>query len=192
MITLSRNGALTLSVIGKVRVPQRKYDEHQIIERKEGTLWMLVRTPNGISESQSTDGGKTWSEAKRSAIPHVNSRFCIRRLRSGRLLLLTHEPPDGKTRSHLIAHLSDDEGMTWRGGLILDERPGVSYPDAIEGPKGVIRVIYDYDRTQTKQILMAQFTENNVLSARPARNTKLRMLVNQATGVASKKTMRAN
>jgi predicted neuraminidase len=192
VITLSRNGALALSATGQVRVPQRKYDEHQIIERKDGSLWMLVRAANGIAESQSTDGGKTWTEAKRSPIPHVNSRFCIRRLRSGRLLLITHEPPDGKTRSHLIAHLSEDDGLTWRGGLILDERPGVSYPDAIEGPKGVIRVIYDYARTQAKQILMAQFTENNVLSARPARNTKLRMLVNQATGVASTKMKRSN
>jgi predicted neuraminidase len=180
VITLSRNGAQTLSVIGRVRVPQRKYDEHQIIERRYDSLWMLVRTPNGISESESTDGGKTWSEAKRSAIPHINSRFCIRRLRSGRLLLITHEPPDGKTRSHLIAHLSEDEGRTWQGGLMLDERPGVSYPDAIEGPKGVIRVIYDYERTKARQILMAQFTENNVLSAKPARNTRLRLLVNQA------------
>lgn len=183
-VLVSHDFGQTLAQLSQVRVPQREYDEHQIIERRDGSLWMLVRVPIGIADTESTDGGKTWAEARPSITPHVDSRFCIRRLRSGRLLLITHEPPDGKTRSHLIARVSGDEGKTWQGGLMLDDRPGVSYPDAVEDPQGVIRVIYDFERTRSKQILMAQFNEQNVVSGRRSSTTRLRVLVNQATGAA--------
>ena len=69
-------------------------------------------------------------------IPHA--RFFIRRLASGKLLLVKHDPPDGKTRSHLTAYLSDDDGATWEGGLMIDERPGVSYPDGVQAPDGTL------------------------------------------------------
>jgi predicted neuraminidase len=168
----------SFSHLASVLVPERRYDEHHIVPRRDGSLWMLLRTPRGIAESDSADGGKTWSTPARSVIPHVNSRFCIRRLRSGSLLLVTQEPPDGKTRSHLVARLSTDDGRTWQGGLLLDERPGVSYPDATEGPKGTIHVIYDFERTGSRQILLAQFNEGSVLRGKPSRSTKLRTVVN--------------
>ncbi len=43
----------------------------------------------------------------------------------------------GKNRSHLTAWLSEDDGKTWRGGLMLDERATVSYPDGFQaaGPE---------------------------------------------------------
>jgi predicted neuraminidase len=172
-------------MIGQVIAPKREYDEHQIIELTDTRLWMLLRTPAGLFESTSTDGGRNWAGPNHSPIPHINSRFCLRRLQSGRLLLITHEPPDGKMRSHLIARLSEDEGKTWKGGLLLDERAGVSYPDATEGAKGVIHVIYDFERTRSKQILLASFTESHVLKSSPGRNGRLRALVNQASGVSS-------
>ena len=89
-------------------------------------------------------------------------RFRIRRLNSGRLLLVTHNPPDQKSRSHLIAHLSDDDGKTWQGGLMIDVLPGVSYPDGVQAPDGTIYLIYYFERTRGKQILMATFTEADV------------------------------
>lgn len=184
-VVVSRDLGLTFNLRGQVRVPQREYDEHQIIERRDGSLWMLVRTPHGIAESDSTDRGRTWSAARPSGIPHVNSRFCIRRLKSGSLLLITNEPPDGKARSHLIAHVSIDDGRTWRGGLMLDDRAGVSYPDAVEDDGGVIRVIYDFERTKAKQILMAQFNERNILSGRRSSTTRLRVVVSKAGPAAN-------
>lgn len=43
--------------------------------------------------------------------------------RSGNLLLVTHGPLDQRTgREKLRAFVSDDDGKTWQGGLILDER----------------------------------------------------------------------
>ena len=33
-----------------------------IVERKDGSLWMLVRTQYGIGQSVSVDKGATWSQ----------------------------------------------------------------------------------------------------------------------------------
>jgi predicted neuraminidase len=178
----------TWSPLGSADVPDRVFDEHMLIERRDGSLWMLVRTGYGIGQSVSTDRGKTWSPGVPTGIPHVNSRFFIRRLRSGKLLLIRHDPPPGsKVRSRLTAYLSDDDGRTWTGGLLLDERTGVSYPDAVQEPNGTIDVIYDYARTGAKQILMTTFAEDDVAAGKPVTAAdRSRIVVNQATGSAKK------
>jgi hypothetical protein len=167
-----------------VDIPERRCDEHMLIERGDGTLWLLARTMFGIGESFSQDYGRTWSAGRQSWIPHVpTARFFIRRLASGNLLLVKHSPPDGRTRSHLTAYLSEDDGRTWQGGLLLDDRSGVSYPDGTQAGDGTIYVIYDFARHGEKQILMATFTEADVLSGEAAsERARLRVLVNQATG----------
>lgn len=181
----SRDFGQTVSLLSQVRASMRVYDEHHIIERKDRSLWMLIRTSRGIAGCESADGGRLWTEPELTRIPHVNSRFCIRRLQSGNLLLITHEPPDRKTRSHLVARISADDGKTWQGGLMLDERPGISYPDATEGPKGALHVIYDFERTGSRQILLAQFSEKATLLGKPTRSTRLRVVVNEPPGTAS-------
>ena len=105
----------------------------------------------------------------------------VRRLASGKLLLVTHEPPDKKSRSHLTARLSADDGKTWSGGLVIDERVGVSYPDGVEAD-GTIYLIYDFERTKSKQILMATFAEADVAAGKASDRTRLRVVVNRATG----------
>jgi hypothetical protein len=147
-----------------------------IVERRDGSLWMLIRDQGGIAESVSRDHGVTWSASLPSTIPHGVSRFFIRRLRSGHLLLMKHNSPNvdaawmqGKTiakpkqaRSHLAAFLSSDDGKTWTGGLMIDERSGVSYPDADQADDGRIFLIYDRDRTGAREILLATFTEADI------------------------------
>jgi predicted neuraminidase len=171
------------SFVGQAIVPGRTFDEHMIVERRDGSLWMLVRTAYGIGESVSADRGRTWGPGQQSSISHVNSRFFIRRLHSGRLLLITHNPPDGGTRSHLVARLSDDEGQTWHGGLTIDARQGVSYPDGVQSPDGTIYLVYDYARQAEKMILMATFTEEDILLGEwTSDRARQRVLVNQAKG----------
>jgi len=179
----STDRGATWSRLGGAQVPERVFDEHMFVERRDGSLWVLVRTSYGIGESFSSDRGRTWSPGRPSGIPHVNSRFFIRRLASGRLLLVAHNPPDGRTRSHLVARLSDDDGRTWLGGLTLDEREGVSYPDGGQAPDGTLYVVYDYSRTGARQILLATFAEEDVLAGRCiSPKARLRAVVNQATG----------
>lgn len=185
----------TFRIIGCADVPDRTYDEHMLIELRDGRLWMPVRTSYGVGESFSSDGGQTWSPGKPSAIQGPGSRFHLRRLRSGRLLLVNHDRSRTTTaglmgRSHLTAWLSDDDGQTWRGGLLLDERQVVSYPDGVETVEGNIHVIYDFDRgdgnspTAGRQIFMAVFGEQDVEAGRlVSADARLRVPVSQATGL---------
>jgi hypothetical protein len=159
--------------------------EHMIVERSDGSLWMLVRTTYGIGESVSQDRGKTWTEVAPSAIAHPSARFHLRKLNSGRLLLIKHGPIDIQTgREQLMAFLSDDDGQTWQGGLMLDERPNISYPDGCQSEDGIIGIVYDNQRTGAKEILAAFFTEEDVLAGKPVSDqVALQVLVNKAGGL---------
>jgi len=183
-VVSSQDQGATWHLLGGVDVPERACDEHMVVERRDGSLWMLVRTKYGIGESVSTDGGSTWSAGRPSSIAHIPAaRFYIRRLLSGRLLLVKHNPPNGKSRSHLTAYLSDDDGETWYGGLVVDERDGVSYPDGVQGPDGTVYLVYDYQRKGAKQILMATFAEEDVSRGTPySGGARMRIVVNQASG----------
>lgn len=167
-----------------VPVKDREFDEHMFIERGDGSLWLLVRTKYGIGESVSTDRGKTWPELTPSEIPHPSARFFIRPLASGNLLLVKHGPIDKRTgRSHLTAFVSSDEGKSWQGGLLLDERGGVSYPDGQQTADGLIHIVYDFSRTDARHILTAQFREEDVLAGRDVSGeVRLRNLVSAGSG----------
>ncbi|MCX7008134.1 MAG: sialidase family protein [Kiritimatiellaeota bacterium] len=187
-VFVSTDKGATFTRPGAASVPEKKdrqCDEHMLVQRKDGSLWMLVRTGYGIGESASTDSGKTWSDVQPSGIPHPVTRFSIRRLASGNLLLVRHNPPNnGKACSHLSVFLSADDGKTWQGGLLLDERNGVSYPDFVQAADGRVYVIYDFARTKEKEILMAVFREADVLAAKPVSpDARLRARINQATGI---------
>ena len=159
-VVASDDQGKTWTVLGGCNVPVevRNFDEHMLIQRNDGHLWMLVRTTYGIGQSVSTDGGRTWPELSPSKIEHTTARFFIRRLQSGNLLLVKHGPIDKRIgRSHLTAYVSKDDGRTWSGGLLLDERNRVSYPDGQQAADGTIRIIYDFDRTGERHILMATF-----------------------------------
>jgi predicted neuraminidase len=182
-IVVSKDKGKTFTVRGVCNVPKevRAFDEHMVVERNDKSLWMLVRTKYGIGESTSNDKGETWSDLKPSSILHPSARFFIRRLLSGNLLLVKHGLINEKTgRSHLTAFVSKDEGNTWLGGLLLDDRTGVSYPDGQQCADGKIHIIYDYSRTKAKEILMATFTEEDVIAGdTTSDNVSLRMIVSK-------------
>jgi len=165
----------TFARIGQVRIPGTRVDEHMILERRDGSLWMLMRNTRGIAQSVSTDGGRTWSEGSiyLAGRTHANKRFFIRRLESGALLLVRNNSPDGQ-RAHMTAFVSDDEGETWQGGLVLDERES-SYPDGVQAADGTIYVIYDHQRYTLNRagkagvgsVQMAVFDEDDVRAGKP-------------------------
>ncbi len=184
-VMASNDKGKTWTLRGMANVPpdQRNADEPMIVERSDGSLWMLVRTKYGIGETISTDHGSTWTEVSNYQA-HTVSRFHLRKLHSGNLLLIRHGAIDEKgEREHLTAYLSDDDGASWKGGLMLDERRRTSYPDAIQAEDGTIYAIYDYNRHLEKHILMATFTEEDIMAkafVSPAARSKV--LVNQAFG----------
>ena len=171
---------------GHVMFPGWEFDEHMMVELRDGRLWMLARTTTQPHECFSSDGGATWSEPRQAAtVQNVNARFFLRRLASGRILLVKNGPPTERLqrRSHMSAWLSEDEGRTWKGGLLLDERASVSYPDGFEAPGGLIHILYDWNRHTDAEILMAKFREEDVLAGKAvSKDAKLLMPVNKATG----------
>lgn len=198
-IYASSDRGKTITLRGHADVPDRSFDEHMVVEKKDGTLWMLVRTFTGIGESYSNDGGYTWSSGQKSHIDGPCSRFHIRRLKSGRLLMINHlnfkeridlddimsqgNVKSWRGRSHLTAMLSEDDGATWPYALLLDERNEVSYPDAKEANDGYIYVTYDWERVKEREILLAKFTEEDILKGHiESEDGRLRILVNKALG----------
>jgi len=168
---------------GCAQFPEPDWFEHRVVELENGHLWMLARTKNGIMQSFSEDSGATWSEATfPPQINHPVARFHVRRLASGKILLIKHgatiETHDG--RSQLTAWLSGDEGKTWQGGLMLDERKGISYPDGFQADDGTIYISYDRNRSTDGEILMARFTEEDILAKElKGPKSKLKMLISR-------------
>lgn len=174
---------------GMVQTENPDWHEHMVIERKNGSLWMLLRTRDGLVESTSTDAGHTWTKPTPSSIKHPNARFHIRRLASGNLLLIKH---GDKIDSHagrfqLSAWLSADDGQSWTGGLVLDDRKTISYPDGIQAPDGTIFISYDRDRIERGEILLARFNEADIQAGKlVSDNSKLKMLISRPLGLKSK------
>lgn len=155
-----------------------------IVER-----YRVLHYKNGLSAKNSTEDAASLQS-------YLDK---IRRLKSGRLLMINHYNFDQridlddimnqgnvkswKGRSHLTAMLSEDDGETWPYTLLLDERNEVSYPDAKEADNGYIYVTYDWERVTQREILMARFTEDDILRGKIlSPEGKLRVLVNKALG----------
>ena len=169
----------TFRRLGGCSVPQRSFDEHMVLEAKDGRLAMYVRTKYGIGVSYSEDKGLTWSAGEDSGLGGPCSRFFIRRLKSGRILLINHYNYTG--RSHLTAMLSEDDGKTWPYKLLLDERVNVSYPDATENDDGYIYITYDRERggflnslekvyASAREVLVAKITEEDIIAGKLVSN----------------------
>lgn len=186
----SEDGGETFAPRGAARAPMNcaTHNEHLVVERNDGSLWMLLRTSYGIGQSTSADGGRTWEPVTDSGIAHVASRFFFGKLQSGAILLVKHGPMRAPashkfTRSDLRAYLSTDDGRSWSDGLVIEPR-NCTYPDAVQAPDGTIYVVYDHGRRKEKMILMARFTEQDVVAGRfVSPRARPKMLVNQATGV---------
>ena len=181
---VTRNGR-DFECRGGVTLPEewRQFDEERAVELSDGRWWALIRTKTGLCESYSSDRGRTWTAPVVSKLGHPNARLFITRLPSGNLLLVKHgkigEEPEGgtwKVRKDLLAFVSSDDGKTWEGGLLLDGRTGVAYPDGDIAKDGMITVVYDHNRTKEKEILMARFTEED---ARRGENVSGRVLLRQ-------------
>lgn len=133
--------------------------EPNIIELKDGTIWMLIRTNKGhLFESFSNDAGLNWSSPTKSQFISSDSPASTVRLSDGSILLIwsSNQRYDDKRsyanggREVLHAAISFNEGKTWQGGKeILHSLTvpspkgdrGTAYPSAIETRKGNILMV---------------------------------------------------
>jgi predicted neuraminidase len=132
-----------------------------ILKHKDGRLQILCRSRNTtLNESWSSDGGKTWSAMKASALPNNNSGTDAVTLKDGRqLLVYNHLLPDstwvkGKgPRTPLNVAISKD-GKKWYAALILEDSPisQYSYPSVIQSKDGMVHIVYTWRREKIKYV----------------------------------------
>ncbi len=185
-VFVSTDQGKSLSFLGQAKIPQKDktYQEHMIVEKQDGTLWMLGRTKYGIGEAFSTDGGKTWTEmAPAQGIKGPSSRFFFQRLASGNVLLIKNgaQIDQASRRTHMTAYLSEDDGATWPYQILLDER-GTSYPDVAQDNKGVLHIVHDFGRYQEKIVCYHRITEADIRAGKLVTpGSRLGGIANQAT-----------
>lgn len=145
------------------------FDEPDIVERRDGSLWMLIRGLNCMGECFSYDGGHTWTEPRQNVrMNFPNTRFCLRKLKSGNLLLVHNYKADMFSffggRNNLTALLSKDDGKTWEGKLLIDAREGSEQPWAFETDDGFIHITYGRAPQFIGEVLDAKITEEDILA----------------------------
>lgn len=188
---ITTNEGVAWHYLGGTTIPLelRNYSEATLTQRDDGSLWMVIRRVGGLHQSTSTDHGRTWSAAApMRAGP--STRAHLRRLASGAYLLVYHDvtkknPNEQYPRDRLAAWLSDDEGRTWPYKLLVDDRPGVSYPDATQAPDGRIYIAYDRFRyrSDAKEILLGVIREEDLRAGKiVSSDARLQLLINRAQG----------
>ncbi len=161
---------------------------------KDNATETVFDSYDGIVQAVSKDGGKSFGEVSVSKIPHTGSRFYVGRLNSGALVLVKNYADDAEwlankpmptpnkriPRNKMLCYLSYDDGKTWTGGLVIDDRNGVSYPDLAQALDGTIYVTYDYSRYEAQEVYACRITEDDIKAGKLVNiKSKLKLLVNK-------------
>lgn len=122
-----------------------------ILVHPKGRFQALCRTKQGnISETWSSDGGKSWSGMTLTDLPNPDSGIDAVTLADGRHLLVYN--PTTRGRSPLKIAISSD-GKRWKDVLTLEDISGeFSYPAIIQASDGLVHVTYTYQRRLIKHV----------------------------------------
>ncbi len=145
----------------EVKIDNRKVTrygaiEPDLIEKKDGSLWMLIRTSHGrLYQAMSLDKGESWTNPVASQFISSDSPACLYRLKNGSILLFWNSCQRWDTvrsyalggREVLHAAVSWDEGASWQGfrevahsvqsPSTVGDR-GTAYPSVVETESGDI------------------------------------------------------
>lgn len=124
--------------------------EGTVIELRDGSLYMLLRTETGfLWEATSIDDGLTWCDVKQSQIRSVTCCAQMLRLKDGRIALLWNHPPRHKTdsgtsREELSLAFSSDECATWSKPMVVAASYDPGESPGKKAPPWVHQVAYPY------------------------------------------------
>ncbi|MEW6753093.1 MAG: sialidase family protein [Candidatus Latescibacterota bacterium] len=129
--------------------------EPVVVERGDGSLWMLIRTQMGRFWESVSGEGATWSAPAPTAITSSDSPAGLVRLGDGRLVLFWNNclryPYAYGGRQVLHAAVSADQGRTWVGWREVGRDPRLSEPPPSGGDFGTA---YPFPRrTGTDRVL---------------------------------------
>ena len=124
-----------------------------ILRYSTGQVQILCRSrQQSITESWSTDGGRSWSPMKATVLPNPSSGIDAVSLSDGRALLVYNHTE--KARSPLNVALSAD-GKLWKAALVLEDQPGeYSYPAVIQTSDGLVHATYTWKRQRIKHVVI--------------------------------------
>ena len=190
-VHVSRDEGESFETIAKgIKFPYATFYENTLVEKLDGTLWILIRGMNCTGQCFSSDGGYTWTPAvPNGALPLPNSHFCIGRLKSGNLLLVANYKADMFSyyigRNNLTALISTDDGATWGAHkLLIDEREGAEQPAFHEADDGFIYISYGRAPQLAAESLLAIVTEQDILEGRLVNpKSRLRISSGRSTGM---------
>jgi predicted neuraminidase len=122
-----------------------------VVERRDGSLFALLRIAPRITQIESRDGGESWSKAVPSALRNPDSGISMTRLANGHLVVVFNDSESARTPLSVARSL--DEGQTWETPLHLESNNGeYSYPCVIETRDGKIHVTYTFRRYSIKHV----------------------------------------
>ena len=134
-VMISDDDGATFRLHGYVRDEGANFIEPKVVERRDGSLVMLLRAfkAGGLWRSDSRDAGLTWSAPRRTDIPNPSSKFKLLRAADGRIVLL-HNPNNTvglQHRTPLSLWVSRDDMETWESktDLVSDPEGLLNYPD---------------------------------------------------------------
>jgi predicted neuraminidase/peroxiredoxin len=120
-----------------------------VIQRADGSLLTLLRKGPRILQSESHDGGRSWSPATATDLKNPDAGIAMTRLKNGHLLLVFNDSETARTPLCIARSL--DEGRTWERPLMLESNPGeYSYPCVIQTSDGRIHITYTFRRYTIK------------------------------------------
>lgn len=120
-----------------------------LMASKKGLLSLM----NGASgyqwkwKSESRDFGRSWSKAERY-VYSPDYPMAMVTLRSGKWCMAKNGYLDqmlNYTPNRIVVYISDDEGKSWFGGLVLDDRVDSNSPCIADSGDGYIYVAYSYN-----------------------------------------------
>ncbi|MFN0127554.1 MAG: exo-alpha-sialidase [Verrucomicrobiales bacterium] len=139
-------------------VPVNVIQPSVLIERdpkveEDRVLIALGRSRGGkLFETQSSDGGRTWSPVVLTEVPNPSSGTDAVTLADGRHLLVYNPVPKGRTP--LSVALSKD-GRVWNDVLVLENDPGeYSYPAVIQAADGRVHITYTWKRQRLRYVVL--------------------------------------
>lgn len=127
-----------------------------VIERDDGSLFMLMRSAPRIPQSLSLDGGQTWSAPSRTALKNPGAGIAMTKLQNGHVLLVFNDTVV-EPRSPLSIARSTDDGRSWAKPIELESNVGeYSYPCVLQGHDGRIHITYTCRRWSIKHVELSE------------------------------------
>ncbi|MEC3881971.1 sialidase family protein [Parapedobacter sp. 10938] len=147
MVAISDDGGMSwlpsLPIVGRGPI------QPALMQRKDGSIVAYMRdsgdAPTRVQVSESYDGGRSWTAARKTEIPNGASVDAVV-LADGRWAMLGNDVDDGRYR--LSLYLSTDEGKTWPVKYPIEydaSKSGrYSYPSLIQGRDGLLHMTYSF------------------------------------------------